>query len=74
MSTRIRVDVVNQPVVPCGMNSIKYLGGNEREAAKDFEATETGRDAWNQPNASYGVVLSVWDGSRYVIKRRKGIN
>lgn len=71
---RYRVDVVNSAHVPVGMNSIKYLGISDREAGKVFEATPTGFDQWNQPNPFYGVILSVWDGSGYVIKRRKGFD
>jgi hypothetical protein len=58
------------------MSSILYLGGSIREAIKVFNEAEVGLDSWGQPNASYGVVLSVWDEGRrdYVIKCRKGID
>lgn len=75
MSTQIRVDRVNQPCVPCGMNSILYLGGDFRAAKREYDRAEVGVDTWGQPNASYGVVLSVWDATKhnYVIKCRKGV-
>lgn len=73
MGTNIRVDVTNDPaLVPVGMNSIKYLGNSFRDAEKAYHKAETGKDAWNHPNATYGVVLSVWDGQKYVVKMRKG--
>lgn len=58
--------------VPCGMNSILYLGGSMREAGRVFDDAQTGLDTWNKPNPSYGVVLSIWNGSDYIIKREKG--
>lgn len=72
--TNVRVDIVDSPTVPVGMNSIRYLGNSEREANRVFEATATGKDTWGRDNPSYGVILSVWNGKDYIIKRRKGID
>lgn len=69
-----RVDRNNAPVTPCGMNSILYIGDNYQQARKVYDAAQTGLDAWGQPNATYGVVLSVWNGeSAYVVKCMKGL-
>src|SRR5574340_1361767 len=54
VSTQIRVDRVNQPCAPCGMNSILYLGGDFRAAKREYDRAEGGVDTWGQPNASYG--------------------
>jgi hypothetical protein len=73
MTNKYRVDVSNNPaVVPAGMNSIRYIGDDWEEARKVFHATETRRDAWNQRNSLYGVILSVWTGDRYMVKCIKG--
>ena len=69
-----RVDRVNRRIVPCGMNSIRYLGDNFNEARDVFKELESGFDSWGQPNCTYGVILSVWDGEKYVIKCEKGLN
>lgn len=72
--TTYRVDRVMDRRVPCGMNSIVYVGRSEREARRAFAKTQPGRDAWNQPNGAYGVILSVWNGKDYVIKDAKGLS
>jgi len=69
-----RVDRVNSRVVPCGMNSIRYLGDNAKEANDAFVKLKPGFDSWDNLNCTYGVILSVWDGERYVIKREKGMD
>ena len=76
MSTNIRVDRVNQRQVPCGMNSLRYLGGDFKEAKRIFDELNVGLDAWNQPNCTYGVILSVWNPAtnEYVIKCEKGLS
>ena len=73
MSAQYRVDVANQPITPCGMNSLKYLGGSFNQARKVYMETKTGFSAWGTENAGYGVILSVWNGSDYVVKCQKGI-
>lgn len=73
MST-YRVDRVNSRRVPCGMNSLRYLGDNAKEAHKVFDQLEPGLDSWNQPNLAYGVIFSVWNGEDYVIKWEKGLD
>lgn len=68
-----RVDRVNQPAVPCGMNSLLYIGDSSRSAHATFDEADIGLDAWNQPNPAYGVIFSVWNGSEFIIKRSKGL-
>ncbi len=70
-----RVDRAMSLVTPCGMNSILYIGDSAYEAAKVYNYADPGKDAWNQPNAAYGVILSVWnpDANDYRIKRSKGL-
>ena len=76
--SQYRVDRVDSRTVPCGMNSILYLGDNWNAAMRVFSKAETGLDAWNQPNSRYGVILSVWNGQRltgdYVVKCMKGLS
>jgi sorbitol-specific phosphotransferase system component IIA len=57
------------------MNSIRYVGANWLEANECFDITPIGKDAWDNNNELYGVVLSIWDSSKqeYVVKRIKGI-
>ena len=74
MANEYRVDVASCKATPCGMNSIKYIGSSFSKAEKAFRDAETGKDAWNQPNAAYGVILSVWNGSEYVVKMSKGLS
>lgn len=75
MSTNIRVDRVNQRRVPCGMNSLRYLGDDFRKAKRTFDELDVGVDTWDQPNCTYGVILSVWNhgNNEYVIKCEKGL-
>lgn len=68
-----RVDRVSQPVVPCGMASIVYVGDSWRAAKKAYERTKPGVSPWGVADDLYGVVLSVWDGNDYKIKWRKGV-
>lgn len=72
---KYRVDRANSLCVPCGMNSICYIGDSWDEARKVYTYLDTGKDAWNQPNPAYGVVLSVWNEVKndYVIKCSKGL-
>ena len=75
MGTKYRVDASQSPeIVPCGMNSLKYLGNDWRAACNIFDATRTGLDAWSRPNETYGVILSVWSETKrdYVVKKSKG--
>ena len=64
MGTTFRVDRAqpNDPV-PCGMNSLLYLGDSERAATRAFELAEPGFNTWSQPDARYGVTMSRWHGS-----------
>ena len=75
MANKYRVDVANSRIVPCGMNSIRYIGDNYTQAKQTFDALPIGRDAWNQENVTYGVILSVWDESKhdYIVKCEKGL-
>ena len=74
---KFRVDRADSTRVPCGMNSILYLGDSWSEARRVYAHTEPGRDMWNQPNERYGVILSVWAGQRltgdYIVKCSKGL-
>ena len=74
-NTRYRVDRAISARTPCGMNSIRCMTGNWSEARRVYEALTPGRDMCEQPNAAYGVILSVWDDTKrdYIIKCRKGI-
>lgn len=69
-----RVDVSNDPRVPCGMCSIRYVGDNYEEAKRTFNKTEAGYDKWSNPNPAYGVLMSKWDNTKqeYVVLSRKG--
>ena len=73
MRNKYRVDVATGRVTPCGMNSIKYVGNDWKEARNVFASTLCGKDAGDQPNTLYGVILSVWNGSDYVVKCEKGL-
>lgn len=76
MANSYRVDRANSRRVPCGMNSILYIGDNWEKARKVYAAAEIGRDSWNNENITYGVILSVWDSSKndYIVKCEKGLN
>ena len=66
MLNKYRVDVSDSNIVPCGMNSIRYIGNNLKEANRVYNATKVGFTAWNKPNPDYGVILSEWNGTDYV--------
>jgi hypothetical protein len=67
-----RVDRAEElPERPVGMNSILYCGDNYSEALHVYRHAEGGKDAWNQPNRNYGVMLSKWDGEKYAVKMWK---
>lgn len=75
MGTKYRVDRNACALgvrVPCGMNSLLYLGDSYRDASRAFEAAQPGIDSWGKPNATFGVTLAVWNGNDYVVKRKKG--
>jgi hypothetical protein len=72
---RFRVDRSDGLYVPCGMNSILYIGDSERLALRAFAQAQPGLNKSSQPNDSYGVVFSEWRGSHsvgeYVVRRSK---
>lgn len=72
---KYRVDRSNTLSTPCGMNSLLYIGDNWDDARQVYNYVDTGKDAWNQPNDAYGVILSVWsDNLRdYIVKCSKGL-
>lgn len=76
MGTRYRVDRC-EGIVPCGMNSIRYLGDSLRDAQRVFNALEPGVDAWDKPDARCGVTLAEWRGQHtsgdYVVIKSKGL-
>ena len=76
MSTEYRVDRADRKVVPCGMCSIIYLGGNAAQARRTLREAALGFDAWGKPNPAYGAIMSKWDNQRreYVIQDQRGIN
>jgi hypothetical protein len=69
-----RVDLVNEDRVPCGMNSIRYLGDSLKQARKALAlaSAPVGVDTWDKPDPAYYPVLSHWDSSKqqYVILQR----
>lgn len=69
-----RVDRADSLRVPCGMNSIRYIGDSWAQARAVFAQLDPGRDAWNQPNTAYGLLLSEWSdrAQDYVVKASKG--
>lgn len=71
---RYRVDRNNDGHVPCGMNSIIYLGDNLSEAKRRFQQTLTGFDCWGKVNSTYGVILSEWRDGDYRIIETKGLH
>ena len=64
---KYRVDRNNKRHVPCGMNSIQYIGDNLAEAKRRFQQTLTGFDCWSKVDNNYGVILSEWNGTDYKI-------
>jgi hypothetical protein len=68
----IRIDRVQHPQLgmsaPCGMNSIIYIGDNMHKALKVFHSSSVGKDAWNNADTTYGVSLSIWNGSDFTAK------
>lgn len=60
MRNEWRVDR-SQGACPCGMASIFYLGESWRDARRKFHALVPGFNGWNQPDDTYGVLLSRWD-------------
>ena len=71
---RYRVDRNNRNTVPCGMNSIQYIGDNLAEANRRFNLTLTGFDCWGKVNNTYGVILSEWRDGDYRIIETKGLH
>lgn len=61
---KYRVDRVKRgsKQVPCGMNSILYLGKSEKEARRIFRDAETGIRPFNTPDPEYGLMLSCYAG------------
>lgn len=69
---KYRVDRNNKRHVPCGMNSIIYIGNDLNEAKRRFQQTLTGFDCWSKVDNNYGVILSEWNGTDYSIIDSKG--
>lgn len=76
MANKYRVDRVSSRRVPCGVNSIEYIGNDWNKAREVFHHTEVGIDEWGAPSERYGVILSVWNDEKrdYVIKCEKGLS
>lgn len=66
-----RVDKTDEHRVPCGMNSIRYIGDSMKLALKTYAATQPGTDKWNQPQPHTFVILSKWNGTDYAIIQSK---
>lgn len=66
----------NTTLVPCGMNSIRYVGNSLKEAIKTFDSLKPGKDSWEKENKSYGVIISKWSQEKndYIIFNNKGLN
>lgn len=70
-----RVDLATKSLSPpCGMNSIRYIGNDYSTAVFVYLCTAVGKNAWDEPDPAYGVMLSIWDSTRrdYVAKFWKG--
>lgn len=77
MTNKYRVDRNDSyDNVPCGMNSILYIGDSLPQAVKAYNAVNPGIDAWNVPNPAYGVTLSKWNDVKndYSVIMKKGFN
>lgn len=75
MANRYRVDRNNSiRSVPCGMNSILYIGDSLKSANSTFNTAVPGLDDWNKANPKYGVTLAEWNSSKndYVVINHKG--
>ena len=66
--TTYRVDRADSLRVPCGTNSILYLGNRASDAQAAFYAAPTGIDPWGKPDPTYGLLLSRWNGQTYIIE------
>lgn len=69
-NTDYRVDRTdNLKKTPIGMNSIIFIGNNLAAAKRAFNSAKTGINAWDKPDASYGVILSKWnsDKNSYIV-------
>jgi hypothetical protein len=66
-----RVDKTDERRVPCGMNSIRYIGDSLKRARVAYNATQPGTDEWNQPKPHTFVILSKWNGTDYAIIETK---
>jgi hypothetical protein len=53
------------------MNSLVAISSEEKRVQREFESTPLGVDVWGKPDPTYGVILSQWDGSKYVVKNRR---
>lgn len=73
---KYRVDRASSKRTPCGMVSALYIGDDWAEARRIYDAADTGLDPWGEPNAAYGVLVSVWNerARDYVVKMRKGLD
>lgn len=68
-----RVDRVNSLQVPAGMKSVLYIGDNLEEARRVFDQASVGFSSWGETAHCYGVILSTWKDSAYVISLSKGV-
>ena len=66
--TTYRVDRADSLRVPCGTNSLLYLGNRAADAQAAFYAASTGLDPWGKPDPTYGLLLSRWNDQAYIIE------
>lgn len=70
---KYRVDRNDSKSVPCGMNSIVYIGDNKRKARLTFVESNIGIDTWGQSNPDHGLTLSEHNGTDYTIVDTRGL-
>lgn len=70
---KYRVDTVpaEATTAPCGMNSLRYLGDSLPAARRVLATLPVGLTSWNAPDPRYGLLLSRWTGSEYVVVDRR---
>ena len=59
-----RVDRNDSLNIPCGMNSILYIGENRNKAISMFKRASIGLDTWGGEDNGYGVLFSKWDDKK----------
>lgn len=68
---KYRVDVHWSIQIPESTANSRYVGDNLNLALDIFDDLKTGVDNDGNENKQYGVILSVWNGTKYVTDRYK---